>query len=124
MDKGKVKDALMIIGGAIVIICMIKAKIGFYRSDAPLLFGTMFFGAILSYVGSKIHVDDEDEAVENKVPLLPNTASAKQQKTDINNSTAVVKTVPVNSTGKFCTQCGASNKRSNSYCNQCGSSIT
>lgn len=124
MDKGKVKNALMVIGGAIVLVCMIKARIGFYRSDAPVLFGTMFFGAILSYIGAKIHVDDEDEADESIVPLLPDTAGGNQPKPDINKSTPVVNTVPGNSTGKFCTQCGASNKSANSFCSQCGASIS
>jgi hypothetical protein len=45
---------LMITGGILVLIAIIKFRTGFYLSDLPLFLGILIVGGIIAYIASKI----------------------------------------------------------------------
>lgn len=140
MDKKQVKKVIQGITIVLGIILIVKLSIiGYYPSEAPMLFGVTIVEGVLAYIGSKIHVDEEDEPVESKsednlvresytlktsnmpTPILPE--SNNEQKIDASQSASVVHTGSVDTATKICPQCGSSNKRTNTYCSQCGLKI-
>jgi uncharacterized membrane protein YvbJ len=61
-EKKQIKKISGVIGGIIVLICMVKMSIiGFRVSEAPLLFGSLIAGGILSYISTKIKINDDSD---------------------------------------------------------------
>lgn len=117
MDKEQIKIGLGVVGAVLFFGVVIKLKVGFYPSEFPMLVGIGVVGFILLSIGAKSKLEEEDEDKKDLVLIEP------RANFNLNASASTSKSGSVEPAIKYCTGCGSSNKRTNSFCCQCGSKL-